>query len=157
MVREYRDLPRDQEYQYRPRAGDPDARNPPLSPHFFGVLYYACPVPCTKWIPHECSSPPNGDSAVTRLPKRTRGFQRDQTSQIWGLEAVLGVSAVHVIAYHIILVAGPFALFGWWVSTHPGDLQNAIVPSTIAGGAISFLWMISGILTSKDMDETRHV
>ena len=152
MVHEYRDLPKHQDYKYTPRAGDPDARNPPLSPHLFEVLYYTCPIPCKRWVPHNCSSPPNGSTTMARFPKREKCFQRDQTSPIWGIEAVFAVSAAHVIAYHVILVAGPFAFFGWWVGARPGDLQNASVPATLACGALSLLWMISGILTSHEID-----
>lgn len=79
-------------------------------------------------------------------------FQRDQTSPIWGIEAVFAISAIHVIAYHLILVAGPCAFFGWWLGAHPLDLQNASVPATIAGGSLSVLWTISGILTSRELD-----
>ena len=152
MVHEYRDLPEQPDYKYTPRARDADARNPPLSPHLFEALYYTCPVPCRKWFPHGCSSSPNSATIVARFPKRAKCFQRDGTSPIWGIEATFAVSIAHIITYHLILVAGPFAFFGWWVGAHPLDLQNASVPATMAGGALSFLWMISGILTSRDID-----
>jgi len=152
MVPEYQDLPKHQDYQYNPRAGDPDARNPPLSPHLFEALYYTCPMPCTRWYPHNCFPLPNSTTIVARFPKRVKSFQKDKTSPIWGLEAVFAISAAHVITYHLILVAGPFAFFGCWAWAHPGDLQNASVPATIAIGAVSLLWMISGILTGRKID-----
>ena len=153
MVPEYRDLPEQQDYKYTPRAGDPDVRNPPLSAHLFDALYYTCSAPCNKWFPHECSPPPNGADSMIRLPTRGTCFQRDRTLSIWGMEAVFTVSAAHVIVYHLILVAGPFAFFGWWVgAAHPGDLQNASIPATVAIGAISLLWMASGIFASPERD-----
>jgi hypothetical protein len=115
MAHEYRDLPDQQDYKYTPRAGDPDAKNPPLSKHLFEAMYYTCPTPCTKWVPHNCSSPPNTGTIVTRFPKRAKEFHRDQTSPIWGLEAVFSVSAARIVIYHLIIVAGPFVFFGLWL------------------------------------------
>lgn len=152
MVREYRDLPVQQDYLYSPRAGDSDSKNPPLSPHVFKALYHICPVPCTRWIPHDCYSAQAGVFNFVRFPKRAKCFQKDQSSPVWGLEAVFAVSSARVLTYHLVLIAGPFAFFGWWIGTHPWDLQNASVPATVAIGALSLLWMISGILTSSEID-----
>src|ERR1700712_5116731 len=113
MVREYRDLPTDDNYKYSPRSGELDARNPPLSPHLFQALFYTCCSPCNWPLPHDCNAAPSGNRNLERIPKRKTCFQRDQTTPIWGLEAVFGVSFTYVFVYHCVIVAGPFALFGW--------------------------------------------
>lgn len=149
MVREHRDLPTHQDYQYSPRAGAADAMNPPISPHEFDALFYTCRFPCTWPIPHDCILPPTGVRHLERIPKRRRCFESDQTSPVWGLEAVFAVSSAYVFVYHCIMVAGPFAFFAWWLRVHPDDLQNASVPVTVVLGALSLFWSSAGILTSK--------
>lgn len=151
MVREHRDLPTNQDYQYSPRAGAPGARNPPISPHLFEALFYACCFPCTWPIPHDCVPPPIGVANLERIPKRTRCFERDQTSPIWGLEAVFAVSLAYVFIYHCVVVAGPFAFFGW-LRAHPYDIQNASIPVTIVLGTLSLFWSGAGILTTSIKD-----
>ncbi|KAI9147240.1 Ankyrin repeat domain-containing protein [Paramyrothecium foliicola] len=149
IVREFRDLPVPLEYEYNPRAGSIDARNPPISPHQFHALFYGCDSPC-KWVlPHDCMSPPTTVTCLERIPKRTRNFL-DQASPIWGFEAVFEVSFAYVLLYHFIMVAGPFAFWAWWIAVHPGDLQNASIPMTVALGALSLFWSSAGILTSNE-------
>ncbi|KAF2650593.1 hypothetical protein K491DRAFT_761638 [Lophiostoma macrostomum CBS 122681] len=154
MVREHKDLPADVVYEYTPRVGQPEARNPPIGPHLFQTLFYTCPSPC-KWpLPHDCLQPPNGDQHLRRIPKRLQCFQNDQTSPICGLETVFAVSFAYVLVYHLLMVAIPFGVFGWWVTTHTGgDLQNASVPVTIALGALSLFWSGAGILTSAGREK----
>jgi hypothetical protein len=152
MVREYKDLPTDQEYRYSPRAGSADARNPPFSPHLFDVLFYTCQLPCTWPLPHQCISPPTSVVHIQRIPKRARCFQKDQTSPIWGLEAKYAVSFAYVLTYHCVIVAGPFAVFALWLKYHPGDLQDASIPLTAVLGTLSLFWSGAGILTSGRQD-----
>jgi hypothetical protein len=148
MVPEYKDLPTKQDYHYVPRAGDPDARNPPLSPHLFDALFDSCPVPCSRiFFPHDCISPPTGAVNLNRIPKRTKAFENDHTSPIWGLRTVFAVSFAWVAAYHFIMVVAPFVFFGMWLRAHPGDYQNAAVPITVILGALSLFWSGAGILT----------
>jgi hypothetical protein len=153
MVREHKDLPTNVVYDYSPRVGQPEARNPPIDRDLFHALFYTCPSPC-KWpLPHDCMQPPNGDQHLQRIPKRLHCFQNDQTSPIWGLETVFAVSFAYVFIYHLLMIAVPFGIFGWWIASHPGgDLQNASVPVTIALGALSLFWSGAGILTSGSKD-----
>lgn len=152
MVHEYRDLPTQQDYQYSPHAGTTNVKNPPISPHLFQALFYTCQFPCNWPIPHDCLQPPTGAKNIERIPKRVKCFERDQTSPIWGLEAVFAVSPARVLIYHCIMVAGPFAFFGWWLKAHPDDLQNASIPVTIVLGVLSLFWSGSGILTSRSIE-----
>lgn len=152
MVREHKDLPTHVDYQYSPRAGAPNARNPPISRHAFKTLFYTCHFPCTWPIPHDCMPPLAGASHLGRIPKRTKGFQSDQTSPVWGLETVFAVSSTYVFVYHCIIVAGPFAFFWFWLKAHPDDLQNASTPLAIVIGALSLFWSSAGILTSRIED-----
>lgn len=150
LVREHKDLPTHEDYRYTPRAGAKDARNPPFSRHTFEALVYACPSPCTWLIPHDCLWPPSGHTFLARVPKRTKSFMEDQTSPIWGLEAVFAVSFAYVLFYHCLMVVGPLAFWGWWLSVHPDDLQNASIPFTVVIGALSLFWSGAGILTSTN-------
>lgn len=150
MVRDYRELPTHQDYQYRPRA--PAAQNPPFGPHLFQALFYTCSSPCTWLIPHDCIPPPAGNSHLERIPKRRQSFERDLASPIWGFEAVYAVSLAYVLAYHFIILAGPFAFWGLWLKLHPDDLQNATVPMTIVLAGLSLFWSGAGILTSRGHD-----
>lgn len=93
--------------------------------------------------------PPTGVRHLKRIPNRQRCFESDQTSPVWGLSAIFAVSSTHVLIYHCIMVAGPFAFFAWWLRVYPDDLQNASVPVTVVLGALSLFWSGSGILTRQ--------
>lgn len=152
LVREHKDLPTRQDYQYNPRAGSADARNPPISPHAFKALLYACNVPCTWPIPHDCMPPPTSVIYLGQIPKRQRSFETDQTSPVWGFETVFSPSLTHIFAYHCAMVLGPFAFWVWWLKNHPDDLQTASVPTTIVLAALSLFWSSAGILTNRSRD-----
>lgn len=152
VVRDHKDLPLLQEYLYKPRAPAADARNPPISPHLFQALFYTCPSPCTWRIPHECIQAPPGSMHLERIPKRSKSFERDMDSPIWGFEAVFAVSHIYVLAYHCIMVTGPLIFWVWWLNIHPGDLQNASIPMTIILACLSLFWSSAGILTNRSRD-----
>lgn len=152
LVREYKDLPTHQDYQYSPRVGSADARNPPISPHAFESLLHACCDPCTWPIPHDCMPPPASVIYLERIPKRKRSFETDQASPIWGFETVFSPSLAHIFAYHCLMVIGPFAFWAWWLKEHPDDLQNASVPATLVLAALSLFWSSAGILTNRRRD-----
>ncbi|KAL7800382.1 hypothetical protein V8C43DRAFT_302439 [Trichoderma afarasin] len=159
MVREYKDLPLDKDYHYDPRAGGQDVKNPPISPHHFQTRFYACSSPCTWLLPHDCMPLPQGPALLPentihlgRIPKRIREFGRDPSSPIWGFETVFAVSPEYVLAYHLVIVAGPLIFWGLWLKAHPDDLQNATVPITVVLGALSLFWSAAGILTSRERE-----
>lgn len=148
MIRDHRDLPDHQDYLYKPRVGSSGAKNPPISRHIFQALFYACHSPCSLLMPHDCMQPPAGEYHIDRIPKRTKCFEKDQTSPIWGLETVFAVSFAYVLAYHCLMMIGPFAFFGLWLKIHPTDFQDASIPVVIVLGALSLFWSGAGILTS---------
>lgn len=148
MARDHRDLPTHQEYKYEPRR-DKGAKNPPISPHSFKTLFYACSSPCTWPVPHQCISISTGCAFLERIPKRRRSFEKDLASPIWGLEAVFELYTAYVLVYHCCIIAGPLTFWGWWLRFHPDDLQNASVPMTIILTCLSLFWSCAGILTSS--------
>jgi hypothetical protein len=157
MARGYRDLPIHSDYTPN---GD-SARNPPLSTEEFAALFYSCEPKCHRLLPHHCFTSLHGTRHLDRIPKRKTPFITDTTSDvvpdptdeithdIWGLGAVHSVSFAYVCAYHIAIIAGPFAFFVWWITSFPTDLQNASVPVTIVLGLLSLFHSGSGIWTSR--------
>jgi hypothetical protein len=71
----------------------------------------------------------------------------EEKSYAWGLEARHEISSIYVAFYHLLILALPFSFWGWWQTTHPGDLQNASVPVTVVLAMISLFWGTNGILT----------
>lgn len=65
----------------------------------------------------------------------------------WGLEARHTISALYVLMYHVLILAGPFGFWAWWAKEHPGDLQNGSVPMAIVLALLSLFWSTNGILT----------
>lgn len=86
------------------------------------------------------------------IPKRIRKFEKDEKSPIWGVQTTFAVSFSRIVAYHCVMVIGPFIFWAWWLSQHPGDLQSASVPLVIFLGALSLFWSVAGILTNKKVD-----
>jgi hypothetical protein len=88
---------------------------------------------------------------VDRLPKRIRSFHSKsgevpEDENLWGIRAGYEVSAIHVFAYHVILIVITLIVGGWWYVTHPGDLQGAAVPPSVAGICVSAFWGLFVIL-----------
>ena len=53
-----------------------------------------------------------------------------------------------MLAYHLIMIASPFGLFCCWVAVHlGGNLQNVVAMTSLALGALTLLWIGSGILS----------
>ncbi|KAH7075153.1 hypothetical protein FB567DRAFT_632698 [Paraphoma chrysanthemicola] len=143
------DLPTDLiEYEYAP--GPPNARNPLISQHHASI-FLNCDSPCRWRLFHECVPDLISRKTIDRVPiKRTRfdvGNINSPESEAWGLKAKHEVSAAHVALYHLLILALPFAFWGWWQATHPADLQNASVPVTVVLGMLSLFWGTNGILT----------
>lgn len=143
-----KELPKDLVYKYNPRAGEEEAKNPPFSEHLFDTMYNACGSSC-KWpsMLHDCSDdlPINfhlthGTDLINQIPKRDSCFERDDTPEVWGLQAVLVPSVLRVVVYHVLWVLGPLVFWCWWLGQSPGDWQNASVPITVIVGGISAFW-----------------
>ncbi|KAF2804373.1 HET-domain-containing protein [Mytilinidion resinicola] len=156
VIRDRKDLPSGVDYEYDPRP--PRATNPPISRHEFAMHLNACDQPCPwSWSYfHECMPQLNTLTSITSIPKKRKQFNTTTTSSTftppadafaWGLEARHSISALYVVIYHVLIVAGPFAFWAWWMTRHPGDMQNASIPTTIVLGLLSLFWCTNGILT----------
>ncbi|ODA79810.1 hypothetical protein RJ55_05406 [Drechmeria coniospora] len=152
MVPEYKDLPRHTEYEYSPRAGSADARNPPLRSHLFDALFYTCQSPCNWKHFHDCIPPPKRSIYLERIPKRTTSFEADDTSSIWGFEAVFSPSFARTVLYHIIIILAPFVFSLVWLRFHPEDLQNAYTPASIVVAGVSLFWNMNTAWISRGQD-----
>lgn len=51
-----------------------------------------------------------------------------------------------MVVYHVLILAGTFGVWGWWMRVHPGDLQNAAVPLTTVAVLLSLFWSVAGVL-----------
>lgn len=121
---------------------------PPISPHEFELALASCGISCIFAPFHDCVEAPNGDFALNRIPKRKTLLQVETGMMefAWGLQAVYRISFVSVLIYHLLILAGPFAFWGWWQSRHPDDLQNAAVPLTTVPVLLSMFYSMSGVL-----------
>jgi hypothetical protein len=68
----------------------------------------------------------------------------------WGIQAQHAISALRVVLYHLVIFAGTFGFWAWWLATHPSDLQNAAVPLTTVAMLLSLFWGSAGILKFRE-------
>jgi hypothetical protein len=153
-------MPKGTDYDYDPRH-PPDVQNPPVRQHEFSMHLNACGI-CCNWVGpkghipalgyflHECLPPLNTRRAIKRIPKKKSPFDTssldDAEAYAWGLEAIHEISAFHLAAYHVLILAAPFGFWGWWQATHPNDLQNASIPVVVVLTILSLFWGTNGIL-----------
>jgi hypothetical protein len=96
---------------------------------------------------HRCSHfCPSTIDRVDRIPKRTipLEFEAQGQEEAWGLHAIEYVNLVHVVVYHIVMLAGPLIFWGLWLWYwgHKADLQNATVPLVCMIPVLSFFWAL---------------
>ncbi|KIW87633.1 uncharacterized protein Z519_11607 [Cladophialophora bantiana CBS 173.52] len=138
------------DYEYKSGSQTPPIERPPISQEEFEDSLYPCATPCHLWFwPwHECIGPLTQQRMYERLPKK-RNFwdvKGATYSEAWGLESRYKASFVHMLAYHLLMVVGPFGFWGWWQSRHPDDMQGAAVPLTIVLALMSMFWSSIGLL-----------
>ncbi|KAG8525377.1 uncharacterized protein KY384_009021 [Bacidia gigantensis] len=126
-------LPTDSLYVYHPRPPGPHD-DPPISSHEFNRRFYSTLCnPCGR------------GEALERIPKRMKRFQThihvDGREHMWGLQVELRPSFIRVLLWQIAITAAGWALLGWWLSRHRGDLQGAAVPITLILTALVALWV----------------
>ncbi|KAL5378797.1 hypothetical protein DPSP01_008838 [Paraphaeosphaeria sporulosa] len=151
-------LPRGLDYYFHGK-NTATIEDPGISEHEFETMMASCLSACwpSNWLPgyrnvHECYDfPENSTWYVDRLPKRSHSFRpkpgsAPEDEDLWGIRAGYKVSAIHVFAYHFILIIITFIVGGWWYVTHPGDLQGAAVPLSVAGICVSAFWGLFVIL-----------
>jgi hypothetical protein len=136
------------EYEFTPKPADP---MPPVSRHEFKRKFYSCYKGGKKHhhflrgCRRQCRRKAD---ALERIPKRDREIIEDGDGReiFWGLLADEEIQALRVVIYNVILLAGPIAFWILWLKMgHPGDLQNASVPVTIALSSFAMLssfWML---------------
>jgi hypothetical protein len=111
---------------------------------------YPCATPCNFWFwPwHECIGPLTQQRLYERTPKKKNFWdvKGANYSEAWGLESRYNASFVHMLAYHLLMLATPFGFWGWWQGRHPDDIQGAAVPLTVALALMSMFWSSIGLL-----------
>ncbi|RYN18368.1 hypothetical protein AA0113_g9767 [Alternaria arborescens] len=143
------------EYIYNPKAPPKgNAENPLISRHK-ASMFMNCNDPCRWRFFHNCVPHLINRRVIDRVPRKKSKFAiRDDNSmehQAWGITVRHEISVAYVVCYHVLILALPFAFWGWWQYNHPDDLQNAAVPITVVAGLLSLFWGANGILT-----EGRH-
>ena len=150
------ELPTDfHEYIYNPKAPPKgNAENPLISRHK-ASMFMNCNDPCRWRLFHNCVPHLINRRVIDRVPRKKSKFAiRDDNSmehQAWGITVRHEISVAYVVCYHVLILALPFAFWGWWQHNHPDDLQNAAVPITVVAGLLSLFRGANGILT-----EGRH-
>ncbi|OAG04337.1 uncharacterized protein CC84DRAFT_787873 [Paraphaeosphaeria sporulosa] len=145
------------DYEYSPRPPEITAKDPWISRHEFEEIVKSCITPC--WLGsfptllgiHDCACPEdNATRLVDALPKRDSEFMihsaSDDGNYVWGIHARYVVSSFYVFSIHFAILGITVGLWVWWQRNHPGDLQGASVPVTVAGICISTFWASTGIL-----------
>ncbi|EXJ74071.1 uncharacterized protein A1O5_02365 [Cladophialophora psammophila CBS 110553] len=138
------------DYEYKNGSQTPPIERPPISQEEFEDSLYPCATPCNLWFwPwHECIGPLTQQRMYERLPKKKNFWdvKGANYSEAWGLESRYKASFIHMLAYHLLMVVGPFGFWGWWQSRHLDDMQGAAVPLTIVLALMSMFWSSIGLL-----------
>jgi hypothetical protein len=131
------------------------ARGP--EPHFyddiFKAKFYGC-LSATCWkaqmkilcLIHQCQGRTNSGyyDVLQCLPKRKQAWGLDHsgdTPEAWGLHASLSLCFFRILIYHIVILTGPAAFWGWWLHQWPTDWQNATVPMFLSLALLSPFWL----------------
>lgn len=134
------------QYEYAPRP--PKAEPPLIDPRMYHILLSECqPVCYWRFSPwHHCIHLDPGCIHVKKLPKRNDGsrlFTSDE-DLAFGLEADYMLSLRILAAYHVLTIVPAFAFWAFWLTYHPGDLQNACVPLMTVVALITVFWIMAG-------------
>jgi hypothetical protein len=146
----------DPEYQYIPRPRKATDPMPPIDPHEFETRFHSCYrggrrhkhilTSCNKNL---CRL---DDDSLERIPKRTKSLAVGipKRGYFWGLHARENISFWMVALYNILLLVSPFIFWICWLLVwhHPGDLQNASIPTTVAIALLPMFWL--HVMTNKD-------
>jgi hypothetical protein len=89
-----------------------------------------------------------GTFAIERIPKRKSALEIKIGSLefAWGVQTQHTISLMGLVVYHLLILAGTFGFWGWWIWMHPGDLQNAAVPLSTVAVLLSLFWSTAGVL-----------
>jgi hypothetical protein len=138
------------DYEYLPRP--PMAKNPLIDPKLFAICLNACDEDCMWSIVgpplHDCFQlPPLGDK-LRCIPKKKSEFDVQSKQKIedvaWGMEAGYALSFLYLSIYHLIPIFSGFGFWVYWLISHPGDLQNASVPTLTTVALMAVFWVPFG-------------
>jgi hypothetical protein len=94
---------------------------------------------------HRCYILNPGNKYVAKIPKKKGEFSTmdDDATAVWfGIEADYKVSFWRLITYHVASIIAAMVFWGWWLSAHVGDFQNAAVPLAAVIALIGVFWLI---------------
>ncbi|KAJ9657176.1 hypothetical protein H2198_004534, partial [Neophaeococcomyces mojaviensis] len=139
------------DYEYRAGEKKPPIQGrPPIKEDQFRCDLKFCAQRCWKWFNpwHKCRSS-SDNTLVHHVPKKKSEwrFQQQSANEAWGLDCKFKISALGVLVYHLLMIAGTLIFWAWWQSNHPNDVANAGVPISVMGSLISAFWGASGVLT----------
>ena len=123
-------------------------RAPPISRHEFEMRLSSCQPGCKlRWL-HDCFLSDESNNVIRHTPKKRNIFLYDTHArdEAWGLHAVHHISFLYILSYHLLIIAGPFVFWGWWLGKKPADWQNASVPFAMLLGSLSLFWSGFGLL-----------
>lgn len=139
-------------YEYEPRP--PKAGPPLVDPREYKFLLSECSQDCLwRILPwHECINFRRRSTYLKRIPKIKNGLTEgpQDVSSKTGESTAFGIEADYVLCfeilavYHLLLILPSFIFWAYWMAKHPGDLQNASVPSMTVFALITVLWIILG-------------
>ena len=137
-------------YEYNPRHSQAD---PPISRHEFEMAFASYDSPCGNpclLAPFHCVELMCGNEALNAIPKRKTALEIKKIGreEIWGIQAQYRPSIVYAVLHHLLIIAGTFGIWGWWITRHPYGLQSAVVSVALAPGLFSLFWSLFAILKS---------
>ncbi|KAI1622528.1 hypothetical protein EDD37DRAFT_651800 [Exophiala viscosa] len=155
------DLPEDEvEYTYSPRPPEVTVSAPGITKHMWQHALHPCDGRlmgltlgfCALGWFHDCVEYFNPDSSeyIVRIPKKHSEWlvETEGIDDAFGILTKEEPSILYVLVYHVLILAGPFAFWGWAMpreSRQDGswDLQNPSVPVTIALSLLSLFWALA--------------
>jgi hypothetical protein len=138
------------DYDYAPRH--PTARMPLIDPKLFAACLESCDEDCMwsvlgSWL-HDCFQLPPLGGRLRCIPKKKSDFAvntaPDDDDVAWGIEADYSMSFLIIAIYHLILLLAGFGFWIYWLVYHPGDWQNASVPTLTTMGLMAVFWVPFG-------------
>jgi hypothetical protein len=106
---------------------------PPFFDETFKARFYGC-LSATCWVAqmrvfcflHQCQGRTNSGyyDVLKCLPRRKYVWNLDHsdaTSEAWGLYAKVDLSFFRTVVYHVVILSGPAAFWGWWLHQWPTD------------------------------------
>lgn len=138
------------DYDYRVGERKPPVQSrPPIKEKQFRCDLRLCARRCYYWLNpwHKCTSS-TVNTLVHCVPKKKSRweFGKPGADKAWGLDCKFKISTYRILLYHLLIIAGTLAFWGWWQAHHPNDVSNAGIPISVMISMISAFWSASGVL-----------